>query len=551
MSKDSSDWTPTSLSDFSAAVERLDASSANWVIFQNRFLIAVEQKEVLGQFDGTNPKLSALKEEATDSEKKKHAKELTAWQKKESLVKYLLMQKLPDSTFTKYFRKGSVANIWSAIVEEFTEKSMLMRSSLHSEFINMRYEEGADLHAQFDRIRMKYEELMNVGVSVSEQDYHSLVINFVPAKISAFLAHLSASMRALDKVHSRKYKRMGLTSPTGTTDASVDDLDAEDLMQLAIEEWDRHGIRKSKGKGTTNNTSGMALAAVASEKPGAKSGGGKRLPRGVCWTCGEKGHKKDTCLSPTTEDKNKGSSSRDNTSASSSKQRGSNLSSSNPPPYSTTGTSSSKKPKANVAIDDSDGEIEGAWSVVTMDQSYINDYDEDEDMPELETVTEVDVGNIGDIIRHIYRLAYEERIEELESIGIPGVIPFELGRCRAEHDNGLRFDYTDGPSAEGLTVDEDIHVPDWVYAATNKGIGPQWDLYDSGASHHMSPCRDDFVNFREIPPKSLTAANSESFVATGTGDMIIITPYNDEKIKIRLTRVLYTPDVGFTLVSVG
>ena len=35
---------------------------------------------------------------------------------------------------------------------------------------------------------------MNAGVSVSKQDYRSLVINFVLAKISAFLAHLSASM---------------------------------------------------------------------------------------------------------------------------------------------------------------------------------------------------------------------------------------------------------------------------------------------------------------------------------------------------------------------
>ncbi len=102
MSKDNSDWTPVSLSDFSADVERLDSSSANWVVFQNRFLIAVDQKDVLGQFDGSNPKPSALKEEATETEKKKHTKELASWQKKESLAKYLLMQKLSDSTFMKY-----------------------------------------------------------------------------------------------------------------------------------------------------------------------------------------------------------------------------------------------------------------------------------------------------------------------------------------------------------------------------------------------------------------------------------------------------------------
>ena len=137
MSKEHSDWTPVSLSDFSTAVERLDASSANWVIFQNRFLIAIDQKDVLRQFDGSNLKPSALKEDAMEAEKKRHTKELTSWRKKEMLAKYLLTQKLPDSMFMKYFHKGSVANIWSVIVEEFTEKSMLMWSSLHSEFMHM------------------------------------------------------------------------------------------------------------------------------------------------------------------------------------------------------------------------------------------------------------------------------------------------------------------------------------------------------------------------------------------------------------------------------
>ena len=96
-----------------------------------------------------------------------------------------------------------------------------------------------------------------------------------------------------------------------------------------------------------------------------------------------------------------------------------------------------------------------------------------------------------------------------------------------------------------------VYIPDWVFATTNKGIDLQWDLYDSGASHHMSPCRGDFVNFWEIPMKSLTVANSKSFVATGTGDMIITTPHGEERIKIRLTHILYTPAVGFTLVSIS
>jgi hypothetical protein len=100
-----------------------------------------------------------------------YKKELLAWQEKEDLAMYLLMQKLPDSIFAKYMRKEMVAEIWVAIIEEFTHKSMLMQTNLHSKFMSMRYEKGEDLRTQFDKVRMKYEALLNVGIPVSTNDY--------------------------------------------------------------------------------------------------------------------------------------------------------------------------------------------------------------------------------------------------------------------------------------------------------------------------------------------------------------------------------------------
>lgn len=50
------------------------------------------------------------------------------------------------------------------------------------------------------------------------------------------------------------------------------------------------------------------------------------------------------------------------------------------------------------------------------------------------------------------------------------------------------------------------------------------DLYDSGASHHMSPYRDLFISLTEMPPRQLNAANQQHFEATGEGDMIISVP---------------------------
>ena len=45
------------------------------------------------------------------------------------------------------------------------------------------------------------------------------------------------------------------------------------------------------------------------------------------------------------------------------------------------------------------------------------------------------------------------------------------------------------------------------------------ELYDSGASRHMSPFRHRFKNYRSIPPHAITAANKCTFYAIGTGDL--------------------------------
>jgi len=76
-------------------------------------------------------------------------------------------------------------------------------------------------------------------------------------------------------------------------------------------------------------------------------------------------------------------------------------------------------------------------------------------------------------------------------------------------------------------------------------------LYDSGCTQHISPFQDDFENLRDIPPKSFLAANKQSFSATGKGEMVIDVPNGADISQLRLTEVLYSPEVGYTLISIG
>ena len=69
-------------------------------------------------------------------------------------------------------------------------------------------------------------------------------------------------------------------------------------------------------------------------------------------------------------------------------------------------------------------------------------------------------------------------------------------------------------------------------ATTKSSVKCAWDMYDLGASHHTSPCQEDFINFEVIPAKLLTAANKEKFMAEGIGEMMIRLPNSDKEVKM-------------------
>jgi hypothetical protein len=77
------------------------------------------------------------------------------------------------------------------------------------------------------------------------------------------------------------------------------------------------------------------------------------------------------------------------------------------------------------------------------------------------------------------------------------------------------------------------------------------ELYDSGTTCHMSPDRDRFLTYREIPPKPISGANQQKFYAIGTGDIRVSVPNRGKKSTIRLTEVLHAPKIGVTLISIG
>jgi hypothetical protein len=91
-----------------------------------------------------------------------------------------------------------------------------------------------------------------------------------------------------------------------------------------------------------------------------------------------------------------------------------------------------------------------------------------------------------------------------------------------------------------------------VITAVEEAKSAHVELYDSGATRHLSPYHEDFTTYRTLEPLLyLNAANKQQFLAMGTGSMVIHTPLGATSSEITLENVLYTPAVGYTLVSLG
>jgi len=78
------------------------------------------------------------------------------------------------------------------------------------------------------------------------------------------------------------------------------------------------------------------------------------------------------------------------------------------------------------------------------------------------------------------------------------------------------------------------------------------ELYDLDSTCHISPYHKNFKTLIEIPLKSFTAANKQSLNTTTIGNMVIKLPNGLNVSQLQhLLKVLFSPNVGYTLVSIG
>jgi transposase InsO family protein len=435
------------------SIPRLDPTGSNWAIFSMRFQEAMEANQKWGHFDDSMPRPDpADATKPTEDEKKAMA----TWDLDETISRYMLSQRLPDSTAVRLKAITSVKDRWDKVKNEFSVKSQYAETDLLTVFNEMRCPRGGNVREFLGTMRVKREELAAVGVTMNEKEYRSAIIKALPEEMSKFASGLLTAARVL---------------------SSTKSIDPEVLIDHVSEEADRLAARRkrdgnSSGKGKQNSTQDEAMAATQGD-------GGKKKRKGKCHNCGKQGHWARECRSAKKEQSN--SNQQSQSSGQSSQQQ------TQPPAYQSTSKSENKPVGSANVVADSDDEPDGCWSAVF----------------------------IGDVF------CVESPIPDRE----------EAGASVAPPSGEL--------AAAAITqVEEDRTV--------------RVELYDSGATRHISPFRADFTTYRALdPPLFLKAANGQQFPAVGTGDMVVSTPNGDGHSELTLENVLHAPSVGYTLVSLG
>jgi hypothetical protein len=97
-------------------------------------------------------------------------------------------------------------------------------------------------------------------------------------------------------------------------------------------------------------------------------------------------------------------------------------------------------------------------------------------------------------------------------------------------------------------------TPEIVFAAAAATPGPKvgLEIYDSGASIHMTLSRHQLMSYQAIEPCRITAADNKTLNTIGMGDMYGQVPNGPNRsMRIVAKDVLYVLKLGPTLISIG
>ena len=388
-------------------------------------------------------------------------------------------------------------------------KSILM-SSIPEEFFN-RIKGGANAKAWWDELKLTCEGksrslMINLGRRMSNTfcgEDDDVRAHF--AKLANMREQLAAMGESISDQHYAnillaslpKCYEMRVTAITTNADDTGRGIEPQKVVRLITDDYDRTTMAKEAKK-----TEDQAFAASSQRNKGKDK-------RDVeCYNCKKKGHIKANCWAKgggkegqgPKRDKNK-SKDKDNDSAA-------------------------------PAVDKTDDTE--SWAII------------DEDLFDLDEGTDKTDGteSWAAIIDEDFT-DFDENAEKIDITESWAAIEEDFSDVGTEYEDV----YIEESDEDTLNGDDDIdNQPEHVASSAGDS---EVELYDSGASRHISPFRQRFLTYRSIPPRPIAAADKHKFYAVGTGDLKIQVPNGASATPMILRDALHAPDIGLTVVSIG
>jgi hypothetical protein len=232
-------------------------------------------------------------------------------------------------------------------------------------------------------------------------------------------------------------------------------LSADDLMLTITEEYERRILKSKSGKKDEN------VAFYSNDSGKGRKGGSSSKKNVECFNCKKKGHYKADCWAEGGGKAGQGPKGK--------------------------GNSKGKEKETAATAKEKEKEIEEAWMVSIDDVSE----------KDVEEGSEDSFGWVDELFEDNQCFS---NCEEDPNLDLPSLIPNSDSDCSDDEDNLFIGDLP-------LIPLHDEAYSSFDTAALVSVRSTNVDLYNSGATRHMSGFRHRFINFVEIEPKLITAAD--------------------------------------------
>jgi transposase InsO family protein len=491
--------TTSKLGDEFLRIPKLDVSGSNWVLYKERFFWALDARGILEHVNGVadqppDPvaKKSRDEKKLSDEEKvldKEYQRELKEWRQSEAVAKQQIASSIPDSLFMKIRAKGTAYEIWKDLENHFQNRSRMVSVDLRRRIQDLRCAEKGDVVGHFATLRTMREDLAAMGQPLNENDFYAIILGSLPTSYDPYISAVNATSSVLGKT-----------------------ISADDLMLTVTEEYERRNLKNKTGK-KDDNAAFYSNDSAKGQKGGSNSNSKKKNVE--CHNCHKKGHYKSECWAPGGGKEGQGPNQKGKGKAKPEDKKDDQKK--------TTGASAESKGKEK--------EVEEAWLAMT-DMAF-----------ESEDETCVGEGESG---RNDFCWSDFDEPEHLEDTVSDSADFYELDEPNFTTPFGpiTDLDPDDGAYTTTFSADQ--------LGNTMEGQKAEIDLYDSGASRHMSGFRHKFIEIVEIKPIPITAADKRTFQATAKGKILIHVPNGDKGTsQIHLLDVLYSSSMGVTLISIS